>query len=1387
MTEEDDEERLLREVSLQNATSIFLARQRAEEELLRTKEALWQQSEWLRVTLASIGDAVVTTDTEGRVRSLNAVAERLTGWTQQEALARPLVEIFRIINQDTRHPVEDPAERALREGRIVGLAYHTILIARDGTETPIDDSAAPIRDEQGRIYGAVLIFRSIAERKQAEKARRQSQRELADFFENASVGLHWLGPDGTILRVNQAELNLLGYSREEYVGHHIAEFHADPDVLADFLRQLAAGEALRDYEARMRCKDGTIKHVLIDSSVRWEDSRFIHTRCFMRDITDRKRSEEAQARLAAIVESSQDAIISKTLEGRIVSWNAGAEQIFGYSAEEIIGRPISLLIPPERRDEEDMILEQLRHGERIEHFETVRVTKDGRRIEVSLTISPIRDSDGRIIGASKISRDITARKRAEQRLATQYGVVHILTESDSLEEAALKILETICEHLDWHVGALWCVDEHGTVLRCARVYHLPAVQIPRFEAVSRERIFERGIGLPGRVWASSKAAWIGDVAQDSNFPRADAAAAEGLHGAFGFPIMLNKEVLAVIELFSREIREPGPDLLAMMTAVGSQIGQFIEHKRAEYARRESEARKTAILDTALDSIISCDSTGAVQEFNPAAEQTFGFRRADVLGRDLADLIIPPRLRDKHRRGLAHYLATGEGPILNRRMEMTAVRADGSEFPVELAITRIPGEDPPLFTAYVRDITGRKLADDALRESESRFRQLADAMPQIVWAARSDGIVDYYNERWYEYTGFPRGDYGDQSWKPILHPDDVQRCVDTYYGCIRTGSPYEIEYRFKDRQTGGHRWFLGRAYPVRDSQGRIVRWFGTCTDIDDTKRTEESTRFLADASVVLAELTDQESALQKVAALAVPRFADWCGVDVREADGSVRRVALTHVDPAQVRLVRGLDSAFPSGAPETRGIKRVIRTGEAEWAASIPDEILGTLVQGEAHLHIIRELGLKSYISVPLKSRNKVVGALTFVTAESGRVYDADDVSAAKDLADRTVIAIENASLMAALKDSDQRKDEFLAILAHELRNPLAPVRNAVKVLHAKGQDVPEVEWARDVIDRQIDQMTRLVDDLLDVSRITRGKVELRRQRIELRPVVNDAVEACRPLIEKWGYMLSVEIPPEPIILEADPTRLAQVLLNLLNNAIKYTERGGRIWLTAELKVDQVVVSVKDTGVGIPRDMLPRIFDMFMQVDRSIERSQGGLGIGLTLVQRLVAMHGGEVEARSQGPGKGSEFIVRLPVAKDRDRGMRQDSAVDEPMRIAAKRRILVVDDYQDSADSLAMLLRIMGHEVRTARDGLAAVEEAETFQPGVVLLDIGLPKLNGYEVARRIRARRGGDVMLIAMTGWGQAEDRRRSKEAGFDHHLTKPVKLDELNKLLADINLHDP
>ena len=377
---------------------------------------------------------------------------------------------------------------------------------------------------------------------------------------------------------------------------------------------------------------------------------------------------------------------------------------------------------------------------------------------------------------------------------------------------------------------------------------------------------------------------------------------------------------------------------------------------------------------------------------------------------------------------------------------------------------------------------------------------------------------------------------------------------------------------------------------------------------------------------------------------------------------------------------------------------------------------------------------------------------------------------------------ESDRIAAALREADKRKDEFLAILAHELRNPLAPLRNGLEALRLKPHDREAAAWARALMERQVAQMVRLIDDLLDLSRVSRGRIELKKERSDVSSLIHGALEVCGSAVSAGGHTLTLDLPDEPLPLSCDPTRMVQVICNLISNAAKYTPTGGTIHVSARKQSGVIEISVRDTGVGIPADMLHRVFDMFTQVAQSLERSQGGLGIGLTLVKRLIEMHGGTVEARSAGRGKGSEFIVRLPEHAGANLPPRIAVLPEDPP-VASARRVLVADDNRDAADSLAFMLRAAGHEVRIAYDGQQALDLSQSFRPSLALIDIGMPRMNGYDCARRLREQaHGRDMTLIALTGWGQDRDRRRTTEAGFDCHLTKPVDIDTVTAALASV-----
>ncbi|MDY3558005.1 ATP-binding protein [Gemmata sp. JC673] len=416
----------------------------------------------------------------------------------------------------------------------------------------------------------------------------------------------------------------------------------------------------------------------------------------------------------------------------------------------------------------------------------------------------------------------------------------------------------------------------------------------------------------------------------------------------------------------------------------------------------------------------------------------------------------------------------------------------------------------------------------------------------------------------------------------------------------------------------------------------------------------------------------------------------------------------------------------------------------------------------ARVKTLLELGDVTLLKRPLEAA-EFINAVRAALRDRGRQYQVRDYIAAQT------------RLTEELRDADRRKDEFLAMLAHELRNPLAPIRNGLAILQMADGDRTAVRRTRDMMSRQVDHLGRLVDDLLDVSRITRGKVELRLETVDLNTILARAAEAVRPLIDARRHHLTLTRPGRPVTVSADPTRLAQVVGNLLTNAAKYSDEGGRIDLILEEDAG-AVIRVRDTGLGIPAEMLPRVFDLFTQVGRTLDRADGGLGIGLTLVKSLVEMHGGTVAAASEGAGKGSEFTVRLPKLERDD----SDGAGPAVAAAVTPRRILIVDDNPDAGDSLATLLEMTGHRVEVARSGSQGLEVAARLKPEVAVLDLGLPGMNGYELAGRIRAEPfGRATVLVALTGYGQEEDRRRTKEAGFDHHLTKPADLAALAAIL--------
>ena len=541
-------------------------------------------------------------------------------------------------------------------------------------------------------------------------------------------------------------------------------------------------------------------------------------------------------------------------------------------------------------------------------------------------------------------------------------------------------------------------------------------------------------------------------------------------------------------------------------------------------------------------------------------------------------------------------------------------------------------------------------------------------------------------------------------------------------------------------------------------------------------------FLAETSAALAHSLDPEATVRGMARLSVPFLADLGAVTLTETGGAASRTEVVFSQPGREELA--------TATLTTGSLPSLIRTAIARVLDSATMERIDRFADfGIASTHL-RPAGEESTagtavqlgcaLVLPLRARNQVLGCLTLVLGHSGRSFGAAETLLAQDMAGRAAIFLDNARLYRDIQESDARKNEFLAMLAHELRNPLAAIQGANYVLRISEQTPDKIAWAQAIIDRQVSQLVRLVDDLLDVARITQGKIRLQLEPVELSTVVELAKELSGPLISARHHRLAVTLPPTPLWVRGDVTRLAQVLANLLSNAAKYTDEGGQIQLSIDdSEPPWVLLRVRDNGIGISPEMVQSIFELFTQATRSLDRAQGGLGIGLTLVRHLVGMHGGSVSVRSAGPGQGSEFVVRLPRLGSPPAALhRSGPSATLP---ATPRRVLVVDDNQDVADSLTIILRQQGHEVRAAHDGLAALKLAQGYKPQVVLLDIGLPGLDGYEVARRLRALPElQGALLIALTGYGQPEARRTALSAGFDVHLVKPVDPQTLTDLMG-------
>lgn len=815
------------------------------------------------------------------------------------------------------------------------------------------------------------------------------------------------------------------------------------------------------------------------------------------------------------------------------------------------------------------------------------------------------------------------------------------------------------------------------------------------------------------------------------------------------------------------------------------------------AAREASDKLAVVLDGVTDGITMQDHSGKLVYSNEAGARVCGFNSApELLAAPIAQVLERFRMFDADGAPLPierlPNRALFAGGVAEEALIQYEVAGSNERRWSVVRANGLRGRDGRLsFVVNVfRDVTERQRQDEALRVSREWLSTALRSIGDAVITSDTGGIVTFLNPAAVELTGWSAAEAQGRPLSEVFALlDERTRSPreNPVQMLLQRGSAVELgSDTLLVRKDGSEVAIAESAAPIKATSGELAGVVLVFRDVTAERRELERREFLSRAMLELNASLDYERTLATIARLAVPRIADWCAVDVVEGSG-LRRLAVAHVDAAKVEQVHEIQRRYPSDPNAERGTAKVVRTGQAEMVPRIGREMLAAVAKDAEHLRLILALELHSYVAVPLIHAGAPLGVITLVMAESKREYDERDLALARDLADRAANAVTNARLFRAAEQArseavlaNRAKDDFLAILGHELRNPLAPIVTALELMEQRGGTDNQRE--RRVIERQVKHVVRLVDDLLDVARIVRGGVTLSREPVLVEDVVDKAIELASPLLQERQHTLERSVPPG-LTLVADAVRLTQVLTNLLTNAAKYTEPRGRIQIRVEADSSSVSFRIADNGMGIAPEMLPRVFDLFVQAPQAIDRAQGGLGLGLTIVQSLVRLFGGTVRAHSNGAGQGSEFIVNLPnqipAGAQKPPAERPSTAPGAGLRA----RILVVDDNQDALEMLVEALGILGHEAHGAADVNAALELAQRVRPDLALLDIGLPVMDGYELGRQLKSLPGLEgIKLVALTGYGQSSDREKSTAAGFAAHLVKPVELHAIGALIRDL-----
>jgi PAS domain S-box-containing protein len=1126
-------------------------------------------------------------------------------------------------------------------------------------------------------------------------------------------------------------------------------------------------------------------------------------------VQERQRIErelrQQEQRLRLIVEGVRDHAISMLdPHGRIITFNRAAQQIKGHALEDVRSQHFEIFFTPEDRASglPELELKTAREHGRYEG-EGWRERKDGSRFYAAVSLSRLQDDSGELIGFVKVTQDRTRyrelsealqRRESELRLIIDAipGLVAYMAKDETYRQVNRAYeewfdrpaAELIGKHISDVLGkpAYEMIRPHVTAALAGHPASFES-EVPYASAGTR---WVRAQYIPDRDASGNVQGYVSLVLDVTDAKHAEQRLAEEAR--------LNETLYRVGTALAQDL-----DLDAVFARLTDEATALCRAQFGAFFYNVDDPERGRYMLYTLAGVPRAKFDGFPMPRNTDVfAPTFGgdgVVRSDDITKDARyGKSAPYHGMPSGHLPVRSYLAV---PVVSRSGEV-----HGGLFFGHAETAVFTERDERMIVAVAAQAA---IAIDNARlhaasiTTEQQYRALAESSPQLVWTTTPDGRVEYCNPQFLAYVGLSLEEMRrEPKWHVLVHVEDMARAMDVWTNALSTGEPYEVEYRFRRASDGSYRWVLARGAGVRDGEGRIVRWVGSCTDIDDHKRSEETHRFLAEAGALLASSLDHRQTLPALARLAVPHMADWCSVQLLDSKGDLERLAVAHADPHRLEVIREIEHQYP--ADENDAARRVARTGASEYVHELTDDMLVASSRDPHHLELIRALGLRSWMAVPITVGRRAIGVFSLASSESGRLFDQRDVDIAEEIGRRVGASIDNARLFEMTQQERRRaeeasraKDELLGVTSHELRTPLNAILGWVRMLRSGHLTEDKRERALETIERNVKIQVQLVEDLLDFNRVITGKLRLALAPLEPAEVVEAAVDVIRPAAEAKHVRLQVLLDPGAGILNGDAERLQQVVWNLLSNAVKFTPKEGRVYVRMQREDSHVEIVVADTGAGIAPAFLPHVFQPFRQQDATATRAHGGLGLGLAIVKHLVELHGGSIEARSDGVGKGATFVVRLPVSPLRSASLPPPATSVSPRGDTRALlqcppeleglHVLVCEDEPDARELLESILTGCRANVTLAGSVNDALDRFAEAIPDVIISDIGMPEASGYELIRRIRAlpaEKGGRVPAVALTAYASMADRTRALMEGFQNHVSKPTEPQELLAAVA-------